>query len=245
VFFKQITTKVLMSEVTVIINNRDLLLWPAAMCAKLDELDGLCEIIILDNGSSNRELLQWYKACPYKVLFLDNLGHKAPWTSGILPHLRTDLYVVTDSDLDLSSIPKDTLLHLTYLLRKYPDAGKVGLSLQTDCIPKSSPYYEHVLEYEAKRQSFLVNEEIYLASVDTTFAIYDRQTLSKYAICGVRSKAPYMARHIPWEISDPKGDFLYYLQNCNDSSSYKSFTKFGSSSKFIAAPLQTSQAPHS
>jgi hypothetical protein len=223
-----------MEQVTVILNNRDLLHWPSAMCQKISEMAGLYEIIILDNGSTNVELLQWYKSCPYTVLFLKNLGHRAPWDSGLLAHIKTDLYVVSDTDLDLSQLPDDTLLHLARLLEKYPSVGKVGLSLRTDCVDPKSPYYEHVKNYEAGRQRGVQNEEFYAAPVDTTFAIYNRKLLSEYRVCGIRAIAPYCARHIPWEISDPQGDFKYYLERCNESSSYKLFTKFSSDSEAMS-----------
>jgi hypothetical protein len=213
-------------RITVIINNRDLLDWPSAMCEHISRLTGLEEIIILDNGSSNRDLLQWYKLCPYKVIFLENLGHRAPWDSGILEHLKTDLYVVTDPDLDLSSLPNDTLLHLSELLEKYPTAGKVGLSLRTDCVQPTSPYFEHVRNYESKIQGEVINGEFFDAAIDTTFALYDRRCLSTYNVCGIRTVSPYVARHIPWEVENPEGDFRYYLENCNSSSSYKIFTNY-------------------
>ncbi len=223
-----------MEQVTVIINNRDLLDWPSAMCQKISDMTGLHEIIILDNGSTNIELLQWYKSCPYKVLFLGNLGHRAPWDSGVLAHIKTDLYVVSDPDLDLSHLPNDTLLHLAGLLEKYPSVGKVGLSLRTDCVEPGSHYYEHVKNYEEGRQREVQNEEFYAAPVDTTFAIYNRKLLSEYRVCGIRSIYPYCARHIPWEINDPQGDFKYYLERCNESSSYRTFTRFSADSEVMS-----------
>lgn len=190
---------------------------------------GLEEIIIIDNGSSNRDLLQWYKDCPYAVVFLENLGHRAPWMSGLIDRISTDLYVVTDPDLDLSGLPDDTLLHLADLLEQYPFAGKVGLSLQTDGVPETSPYYKHVHDYESLIQSRISLAGDFLdAPVDTTFAIYDRRLVDDYRVCGIRSRSPYMAKHIPWHVVVPDEEFLYYLRHADgNSSSYKKFTKFG------------------
>jgi hypothetical protein len=187
---------------------------------------GLKEIILVDNGSTNRELLQWYKDCPYRVLFLDNLGHKAPWLSGLIDQISTDLYVVTDPDLDLSDLPDDTLLHLAHLLRENPALEKVGLGLQTGNISPASPYYDHVQSYESLLQGGEVVAGAFVkASVDTTLAIHDRRVLSDYKICGVRTVAPYVARHIPWHVEVPDAEFLYYLDHANaESSSYKRFT---------------------
>lgn len=215
-----------MGQVTVIINNRDLLEWPRRMCEKIQQMAGLHEIIIIDNGSTHRELLQWYKAVPHKVLFLENLGHMAPWTSGLVSKIETDLYVVTDPDLDLSAVPDDALNHLADILSRYPQVGKVGLTLKTDDIPHESPYFQHVSDYEQSMLATQVIDNLFIsAPVDTTFALYDRRILSEYKICGVRALAPYTARHIPWYIIKPEGEFKYYLDRAHGtSSSYVWFT---------------------
>ncbi len=219
-----------MGQVTVIINNRDLLEWPKKMCADIERLNGLHEIIIVDNGSSNRQLLQWYKDCKYKVVFLDNLGHTAPWDCGLTSSIETDLYVVTDPDLDLSGVPENALIHMANILYKNPALGKVGLLLETNGIPPASPYFDHVNNYEKSILSSGTVDNLYInAPVDTTFAIYDRRILNKYQICGVRTLAPYMAKHIPWHVIEPEGEFKYYLDNASSkSSSYKWFTKYES-----------------
>lgn len=230
-----------LGQVTVIINNRDLLEWPRQMCDQIQRMAGLHEIIIIDNGSTNRNLLQWYKECPYKVVFQDNLGHTAPWDSGLVSTIETDLYVVTDPDLDLSAVPDNALIHLANILYKYPQVGKVGLLLDTVGIPKESPYYEHVNGYEKSIQAVGVTDNLFIAApVDTTFAIYDKRILSEYKICGVRALAPYIARHIPWHITKPVGEFKYYLDNANSkSSSYVWFTKYA-----IEGPIRQLYSEH-
>jgi hypothetical protein len=217
-----------MGQVTVIINNRDLLEWPKKMCADIERMAGLHEIIIVDNGSGNRQLLQWYKDCKYKVVFLDNLGHTAPWDCGLINRIETDLYVVTDPDLDLSTVPDNALIHMANILYKSPALGKVGLLLETNGISPASPYFEHVNNYEKKIISGGVVDNLFInAPVDTTFAIYDRRLLNKYQICGARTLAPYVAKHIPWHIIEPEGEFRYYLDNASSkSSSYKWFTNY-------------------
>ncbi len=214
-------------RVTVIINNRDLLEWPRRMVERLERLPGVAEIVILDNGSSYRPLMAWYRTIPHRVLFLENLGHTAPWTSGVLDTIGTDLYVVTDPDLDLSALPDDTLAHLAGLLERHPSLGKVGLSLATDGIPAESPYRDHVAKYERLPQERASGPEGLIAMpVDTTFALHDRRTLREYKICGMRTPAPYVARHEPWHVVKPEGDFAYYLDHVEGrSSSYRDFTR--------------------
>lgn len=215
--------------VTVIINNKDLLNWPRSMCQKINQLKGLEEIIILDNGSTNKELLNWYKECDFKVIFLENLGHTAPWSSGVLERIKTNYYIVTDPDLDIIDIPDDVFLKMIALLSDKPELRKVGLSLKTADIPEKSPYFQHVNNYEVKIQSqFESSGEYMLAPVDTTFALYDKRISNAYEVSGVRLPKPYEARHLPWYIIDKHEnlEFSYYIDNANsDFSSYKKYTK--------------------
>lgn len=230
-----------MNAVTVIINNRDLLAWPKKMCDDIQRMHGVHEIIIIDNGSSNRALLQWYKECSHKVIFLENMGHTAPWACGILDSIDTDLYVVTDPDLDLSGVPDDAILHLSQILLSYPKLGKVGLSLETNDIPVASPYFNHVKNYEKHLMGECeVVENLFVSfPVDTTFAVHDRRFLREYKICGARSLAPYIAKHIPWYIIEPSDEFRYYLDNASNSSSYKKFVDHA-----ISGPLSTLYRQH-
>ena len=214
---------------SVIINNRDLVSWPKQMVENILGLSGVAEILILDNGSSSRDLMRWYKDIEIPVHFLENLGHTAPWESGLVASLNNDLYVVTDPDLDLSELPTDALEQMALVLDEHPRLGKIGLSLRTDDIPDSSPYYNHVLTYEAIIQSrpHPASPLILDAPVDTTFALYDRNHLSSYAVTGARMKPPYCARHLPWYVTEPDEEFSYYLRNAKSKhSSYKSFTGF-------------------
>ncbi|MEN9316470.1 MAG: Demethylmacrocin O-methyltransferase [Pseudomonadota bacterium] len=212
-------------RVTVIINNRDLVEWPRRMVERLERLPGVTEIVIVDNGSTYRPLLAWYRTIPHRVLFLENLGHAAPWKCGVLDDIRTDLYVVTDPDLDLGELPDDTLAHLAGLLERHPRLGKVGLSLATDGVPAASPYHDHVEQKEKLPQQRTTGPEGLIdMPVDTTFAIYDRRVLRDYRICGMRTPAPYVARHEPWHVVTPEADFAYYLDHVEGrSSSYRDF----------------------
>jgi hypothetical protein len=214
-------------RVTVIINNRDLLEWPRRMVEQLERMPGVAEIVILDNGSSYRPLMRWYRSIPHRVEFLENLGHTAPWTSGVIDTIATDLYIVTDPDLDLSALPDDTVLHLAGLLERHPQLGKIGLSLVTEGVPPESPYHAHVNTRErAGQQRTTGPEGLIEMPVDTTFAIHDRRVLREYRIGGMRTPAPYQARHEPWHVVRPEGDFAYYLDHAEGrSSSYRDFTR--------------------
>lgn len=226
--------------VTVVINNCNLCTWPAAMVERIERFDRLAEIIVVDNGSTYDPTLQWYERLPHRIIRLDNLGHKAPWSEEVRRAIRTDLYVVTDPDLDIADAPNDTLIHLAQCLSDFPGLLKVGLGLTFDDVPKESPYYKHVHSWEADFWKIPLEKGLVrLAPVDTTFALQDRRFLDEYRICGGRTDRPYVARHLPWSIVDNSPEFQYYLDNANTSSSYISFLKKAQFKRSIASQLNT------
>jgi hypothetical protein len=210
--------------VTVILNNCNLLAWPRAMVRAIEEFDQLAEILIVDNGSTYEPLLAWYEAVGHPVIRLPNVGHTAPWLPEVKERVKTDLYVVTDPDLDLARTPRDCLRHLAECLARYPAAKKIGLGLEIDDVPPASPYFAHVNRLEKSYWSLApLPGGVRPAPVDTTFAIYHKALLDEYAVRGGRTDRPYTARHLPWSVIEPDAEFRYYLDHANRSSSYKLF----------------------
>jgi hypothetical protein len=105
-------------EATAILINRDLCEWPKKMCERIMQFDGIKKIIIIDNGSTSRKTLEWYKSNNYQVKFIENIGHTSPWSIGILDEIETDYYIVSDPDLDLDSVPIDCVQVLGNILEK-------------------------------------------------------------------------------------------------------------------------------
>lgn len=215
----------------VIINNRNLFTWLKAMVESLEGLEGLSEIVILDNLSTYEPLLDWYSTLKHKVVFLGkNLGHHALYKSGFLENTNIDYYIYTDPDLDLSRLPKDTLLYMkimfdelyTKKLFKHKYKIKLGLGLDWTSVPTESKYYEWCSTYE---KGMHLTEEllpgVHNSPVDTTFAIYNRKYSQYYDVGGARTTFPYCVRHLPWEIITPDEEFTYYIERANESCSYK------------------------
>ena len=224
-----------MDKIPIIINNRNYLTWPKAMVETIKTFDEVGEIIIIDNGSTYPPLLEWYKTNPCTIVKIDNTGHKAPWSTGIVSNLKADYFVVTDPDLGLDRVPKDVLTFLRQKLINNPGLGKVGLQLDSN-IPSDSPWVEHMEVYEksrwAKSRVSSKDPDVYIdVAVDTTFALYNRKTTTHW-IGGGSVKAPYIANHFPWEISNHdrvnNSEFQYYLQNANKSSSYVQYAEIHS-----------------
>lgn len=211
-------------NIPVIINNRDLFTWPKAMLERISKYDNVGEIIIVDNGSTYKPLLDWYKTNPCKVIYQTNLGMAAPWICQAVTDLNSELYVVTDSDMGLEDTPNDTLLYLKNKLEANKNLEKIGLGLDWKIVKETSPYYQHVNGYEKNRwENSNIENDVYVdIQVDTTFALYSKHS---YFIGGGTTSSPYVARHYPWELSLEEArshtEFKYYIDNATYASSYK------------------------
>ncbi len=210
-----------MQTITVVINNHDLLTWPRAMVADIASFSSVGDIVFVDNGSTYPPLLDWHSTLAHRVIRLPNVGHKAPWLPEVKQAIKTQRYVVSDPDLDLSRTPRDCLDHLSWCLDQIPQAGKMGLGLEHADVPPDSPCFASVTKDTAiiaKRPIFL--GVIRAAPTDTTFAIYDKALLDDHKVGGGQTMAPYTARHLPWYVIEPDDELAYYLRGANASSTY-------------------------
>lgn len=180
----------------VIMFNR--LTWPKALCERLSD-EGM-DVILIDNGSVYPPLLEWYKKCPYKIHHLpDHYGHRSLWQSKIIDQYKDEYYLVTDHDLDISSVPKD---FVDVLMDGFQyDVVKSGLSLKIDDLPDNAYAWE-VYNWEKKFWQTEKRGMFYFSDIDTTIAVYKRDRVpmddSDKFFRAVRADKPYEARHLPW-----------------------------------------------
>lgn len=194
------------------------------------------EPIIIDNASTYQPLLDWYankNECPFRVIRLDaNHGHHAPWHQGCVLWGHThkamfgsDVYAVTDPDLDFTGVPWDLFDVCIVGFREVPRAIKVGIGLRIDDIPEHANL--RVWQCEGSYWTRDACERFFYAPVDTTFALYRARTEHRYAmdlgVPTIRAKPPYVARHLPWywrkdELNDEQ---QYYFEHANSSNSWK------------------------
>lgn len=215
-----------MKKIAVFINNFNLLTWPRKMATYLEQIPNL-RIIFVDNNSNYPPLLDFLDTCPYETIRLDeNLGHRAPWICGAVDKYADDYYIVTDPDLDLTGIPLDVIDVLMEGMNEF-DAHKCGLSIEINNLPKSHFLRDYVIAAENNNWRKRVNTRFFRASIDTTFALYNKQ--SKYPHDKqrrdppdeYRTNRPYTALHMPWYVTDKnmEEDFLYYLMTARKISS--------------------------
>ena len=136
------------------------------------------EIIIVDNNSSDREMLNYLRELQ-KINIKVHYNRLNLWVLGLNPPLRKNLseddsfYVVSDSDI-LVPIVKSGVCWLESLVSEMYEnlvIGKLGLSLDLSWIAKNESFRETY-----KRESGYYNNpkigENYISPVDTTLAIY-------------------------------------------------------------------------
>jgi hypothetical protein len=167
------------------------------------------EPIFIDNNSDYPPLLEYYKECPYTVIYMDkNYSYLVVWTQRLLDKLGiTGHYIVTDPDMDLSGIPDDFLSVMEEGLSRYPQYDKCGLSLEVNDIPSQG-----TRDWEMQFWQTPLDPQYFKAAVDTTFALYKVRHASW---SGIRTNRPYTARHIPWYydlLPELPEDEMYYYR---------------------------------
>jgi hypothetical protein len=184
--------------------------------------------IIIDNASDYEPLLEWYQSNPCEVIRLpDNIGHHAPWLSGVIEQDQSPLYVVTDCDLDLAGVPVDVLDVLQEPFHWSSNRPiKSGLALRIDDLP---PWQQAVRNWELRWWRHRSKDKrFYIAPIDTTFALYESTTPHHRCMDVMKSKAvrlagSYQARHVPWYLDCENLDTenQNYFLTANSSNSWK------------------------
>jgi hypothetical protein len=202
-------------QIPIVINNFNRLSCLKRLIKSL-KIRGYSNIIILDNDSSYPPLLDWYKnECKERVVFLDkNLGHKALWSCDLIKEIGGDYFVYTDPDLELiEDCPEDFLYQMLCKLKKKVKGQKVGLSLKIDDIPDCYKFRDDVIKNESRFYESM-EDGMYLADLDTTFAIHEPYAEGGFVDDMITYRMPYpiQCRHLPWyEDSDkPSEEDLYY-----------------------------------
>ena len=194
-------------------------------------------VVILDNNSSYPPLLEWYDTNPCEIERLTaNYGNFVLWsaTTAIEGHEKPNFfekydcvgkqYILSDCDLDLSGIPKESLLPtLQEGLREYPNVVKCGLSLEINDLPdtelaKVALGWERFNWVKNPAKGDTPNGKFISAPVDTTFALYTGVGEQNDFDRCIRTDRPYTARHLTWYYgphNPPPEDEQYYHKNIN------------------------------
>ncbi len=216
-------SKISMDSMPVIINNFNRLALVKKQIEWLLSLDQKVSILIVDNDSTLPPLLEFYKSINAPNIQVIPLRFNS-WRLGAA-YIAKQLVsfkkvIITDSDLlPYSSTPKDIVQHLSNLLDKYPKANHIGLSLELNDIPDDSPMKAKVIKYESQfwePNTSRINDEVYDAKIDTTFAMYRNSSTILDTGPALRTVRPYTLKHVDWYLrpKDYSDEYKYYLASC-------------------------------
>lgn len=187
-----------MKHIPVFINARDRVTCLSQLVTWLENA-GHERIVIVDNDSTYEPLLDYYKNCPHQVVKLGaNLGHLAVWRAGLIEQIGYNgSYVVTDPDVVPDEMcPYDAVERFYELLQRY-GVDKAGFGLRVDNLPDSYKFKQSVIKWESQFWENQLDEGVYHADTDTTFALY-RPGAPVGTYSAVRTGFPYVAQHTTW-----------------------------------------------
>jgi len=197
-------------DIPVFIINRD-------RCSTLKRLQewltgiGLRRIAIVDNDSTYPPLLDYYRslqdASGVRVIFLgQNRGPYSPWNLGLLDGVDTP-YIVTDSDLvPADDCPADLIERMLDLVIRHPEYHKVGVGLRLDNLPACYAQHEVVRKWESQFWHCPAGEGVFVAAVDTTFAMYPAGGQFSMGPQSLRMGYPCLFEHRPWYVDEASLD---------------------------------------
>lgn len=182
------------------------------------------EIYVLDNDSTYEPLIEYYKTIEKEISIVKlnkNLGHKAIYDCGFHSKFKK-YFIYTDSDIVPSQeCPENLIEYLIEKKIKHKNFEKIGLALNINDIPENYFFKKDVIEWEKKYWLHKIkNDDLYIANVDTTFAIYDNQSYAGKNHCispCLRTNFPYTGHHLPWYVDSANIDDeeKFYIKNAN------------------------------
>lgn len=196
------------------------------------EKAGFEKIHIVDNNSSYPPLLDFLNEPKYSVHRMDrNYGHLVVWRCGKFDDiLKNERYIVTDCDvLPIEDCPLDVVGHFDSVLNKFPRKTKVGFGLKIDDIPTNNPSREVIIDWEKQFWEKGIGNNLYDASIDTTFALYRPGIYPSHKKWwdSIRTGYPYVAKHLPWyeNLNNQTEEQKYYQEHLINQSSFWSVTE--------------------
>lgn len=213
-------------DIPIIINNFNRLTTLKKLIASFEKR-GYYNLVIIDNKSTYKPLLDFYDGTNYKVYRLNkNIGFKALWKTRVFLRYMFGYFCYTDSDLEIiEECPDDFMQQFYEILNTYKEVHKVGFSLKIDDLPDHFNRKQEVIDWESK---FYKNEKaknLYIAPIDTTFALY-RPFSKRGKRDGsqemIRVGFPYQMRHLPWykDSNQLSEEEKYYIKSLKRPTSW-------------------------
>ena len=209
-------------EIPIVINNRNRLYFLKKLLNFLLE-NQYTNIIILDNQSTYLPLIEFYKNINCPVIRLQyNYGYLALWKSQLFEKLKNNYYVYTDPDvIPISNCPHDFLDFFLDSLNTHKYLEKIGFGIKINDLEVNNIDKKNIISNENKFwKKKLSNSNLYIAPIDTTFALYKPGTFGGYWLNSARSDYPYLIHHLPWYDDTDIEEDIFYKKNISKKSSF-------------------------
>lgn len=170
------------------------------------------KIVIIDNVSTYQPLLDYYKKISLQGIIIEhmdkNYGHMVLFEeSKLYNKYCKGFFILSDADIvPNENLPDNFIKTLMYwLFKRYDQVTKVGFAMNLEDIPDYYPQKNKVLEWEKQFWHKPIKKNVYLAKVDTTFALYKpnfKNTLKHRMdfYNGIRIAGNFSAQHGGWYI---------------------------------------------
>lgn len=156
------------------------------------------DLIILDMGSTYKPFWDYVQEMKFQVhSFKLPRGPRELWTQGHLRNLGTGPFFISDGDIDYKYVDSYAFQKMINLSMKYPWIPKVGLALDIEVLPQDDEG-QRIKSWERVNWKYPIEENVYLASLDTTIAYYPERSLTFYYRPAIRVAGKYTASHYPW-----------------------------------------------
>ena len=212
-------------KIPIVINNFNRLTYLKQQIERLEAL-GYTNIYIIDNQSTYPPLMEYYDQLPHKIFRLNkNVGHLSLWKTIIFKWFEHDYYVYTDPDiLPGDDCPGDFMEYFRKILETYPEYSKVGFALAIDDLPDHFSDKQKVRDWEGMywQMKMEADSEVYIAKIDTTFALYRPGAKGGWWVPAMRVAGKYTSRHLPWyrDSSAIDEEEQYFMDHASGSSSW-------------------------
>lgn len=192
---------------------------------------GFKNIHIVDNQSSYKPLLNYLNKSDCIVHHMDkNYGHTVVWDSGEFDDIiNNKCYIVSDCDIAPNQkLPKDFIKHLYKILCTYPYITKVGFALNIKNLPNTEKN-KTVKKWESQFWQNQIDKDLYLANIDTTFALYRPGKIKMHSdtfYSAIRTAGNMTATHLPWLETTENSESAFYKKTANSSASWVKGDKY-------------------
>lgn len=208
-------------KIPVIITAFNQVSWLRRMVDDLTK-SGVAEPMIIDNASTYPGLLEYLDSAPCRVIrHARNAGPRVAWENEESAEVtRAGYYVVTDSDLGLSSVDiPAALADCRRALDRWPELIKAGLSLRVNDLPMTA-IGNRAADWERQfwcRKSRTRSPRGHRAAIDTTFALY--RPGAGWGGYSPAWRSEHSARHEPWYLLDGEipDDYRHAIENSDHS----------------------------